>query len=147
MSSRPPSLRRPAARPTAARRRPLPGAKFRRRFSSMLCWHVAWRLSFDSSIGFSGLPCVSASLREFPPHEIQRVFLAVERAFQLRILDRREDCAELRAGLIAQVDQVLARQQRFWPDLLLGSLLQAFANEVIQRKIAVTAEAVNAVQR
>src|SRR5208283_1395730 len=47
MSSRPLSLRTPAARPAAARPRPPPGARCRRRSSSMLCWHVACRLSFD----------------------------------------------------------------------------------------------------
>src|ERR1019366_2294428 len=93
-----------------------------------------------------GFFATSAGAWKFPAHKLQRLFPTLERSFQLRVLNRRQHVAKLRAGLIAESNQVLSGQQRIWPDLLRRSLLQAFADEVIERQVAVTAQAIHVMQ-
>src|ERR1019366_3586291 len=93
-----------------------------------------------------GFFAASVGAWKFPAHKLQRLFPTLERSFQLRVLNRRQHVAKLRAGLVAESNQVLSGQQRLRSDLLRRSLLQALVDEVIERQVAVAAQAVHAMQ-
>src|SRR5580704_2462926 len=84
--------------------------------------------------------------RKLTEHERQRLFPIMQRAFQLRVLHRRENLAELRSRLVSQLDEVASVHQCRRTNLFHRRMLQPVFDEVIHLQLAMAAQAIDAVQ-
>src|SRR6185437_2232392 len=67
-------------------------------------------------------------------------------AFKLRVFHGGEDFLELWSGTKASGDEVIAGDEGIRTNLLRGQSMEFLAGEVVQREIAVAAEAIKAMQ-
>src|SRR5689334_15319507 len=79
-------------------------------------------------------------------HKRDRFFSGVQRALKLSVLYGLEHGAELRTRFPALLNEIVAGDEQPWPHLLLWRALQLFANKIVERQIAVTAPAIEAMK-